>query len=117
MSNIPLGKFGGTLVVTTIGEGPKTFNPWESRDATSSQIGELLYDSLVTTNVLNGEVIPKLAYDFKLYKTVDLQLSGGVQNILEAYQKDFDRGANRDSGYIYGPALPRSFFAGVKISY
>lgn len=50
-------------------------------------------------------------------KTVDLQLSGGVQNILEAYQKDFDRGANRDSGYIYGPALPRSFFAGVKISY
>ena len=30
----------------------------------------------------------KLAYDFKLYKTVDLQLSGGVQNILEAYQKD-----------------------------
>ena len=59
----------------------------------------------------------KIAYDFKLYKTVDLQLSGGVQNIFEAYQKDFDRGANRDSGYIYGPSLPRSFFAGVKISY
>ena len=59
----------------------------------------------------------KLAYDFKLYKTVDLQLNGGVQNIFESYQKDFDRGANRDSGYIYGPSLPRSFFAGVKISY
>ena len=58
-----------------------------------------------------------IAYDFKLYKTVDLQLSGGVQNIFEAYQKDFDRGANRDSNYIYGPSLPRSFFAGVKISY
>lgn len=66
MSNLPIGKFGGTLVVTTIGEGPKTFNPWEARDATSSQIGELLYDALVTTNVLNGEVIPKLAYDFKI---------------------------------------------------
>ena len=59
----------------------------------------------------------KIAYDFKLYKTVDLQLSGGVQNIFEAYQKDFDRGANRDSNYIYGPSLPRSFFAGVKVSY
>ena len=59
----------------------------------------------------------KLAYDFKLYKTVDLQLNGGVQNIFKSYQKDFDRGANRDSGYIYGPSLPRSFFAGVKISY
>ena len=53
----------------------------------------------------------------KLYKTVDLQLNGGVQNLFESYQKDFDRGANRDSGYIYGPSLPRSFFAGVKISY
>jgi outer membrane receptor for ferrienterochelin and colicins len=30
---------------------------------------------------------------------------------------DFDKGADRDSGYIYGPSLPRSFFAGVKISY
>ena len=33
------------------------------------------------------------------------------------YQNDFDKGADRDSGYIYGPSLPRSFFAGVKISY
>lgn len=66
VSSLPIGKFGGSLVVTTIGEGPKTFNPWESRDATSSQIGELLYDSLVTTNVLNGEVIPKLAKDFRI---------------------------------------------------
>jgi outer membrane receptor for ferrienterochelin and colicins len=23
----------------------------------------------------------------------------------------------RDSGYIYGPAAPRSYFAGIKISY
>lgn len=82
VSNIPLGKFGGTLVVTTIGEGPKTFNPWESRDATSSQIGELLYDSLVTTNVLNGEVIPKLAYDFKILdngKTYIFHLRKGLK--------------------------------------
>jgi len=25
----------------------------------------------------------KLAYDFKLYKTVDLQLNGGVQNLRQ----------------------------------
>ena len=59
----------------------------------------------------------KVAYDFKLYKSVDLQLSAGVQNVFNAYQNDFDKGADRDSGYIYGPSLPRSFFAGVKISY
>lgn len=59
----------------------------------------------------------KVAYDFQLYKSTTLQLNAGVQNIFQAYQKDFDRGANRDSNYIYGPSTPRSFFAGMKISY
>lgn len=59
----------------------------------------------------------KVAYDFKLYKSVDLQLSAGVQNVFNAYQNDFDQGVKRDSGYIYGPAAPRSYFAGIKISY
>lgn len=59
----------------------------------------------------------KVAYDFKLYKSVDLQLSAGVQNVFNAYQNDFDQGVERDSRYIYGPAAPRSYFAGIKISY
>ena len=59
----------------------------------------------------------KIAYDFKVYKSVTLQLNAGVQNIFNAYQKDFDLGADRDAGYMYGPASPRSYFAGVKISY
>ena len=59
----------------------------------------------------------KAAYDFKLYKSMNLQINAGIQNIFNAYQDDFDKGADRDSGYIYGPSLPRSFFAGVKISY
>lgn len=59
----------------------------------------------------------KVAYDFKLYKSVDLQLSAGVQNVFNAYQNDFDQGVERDSEYIYGPAAPRSYFAGIKISY
>ena len=52
----------------------------------------------------------KAAYDFKLYKSMNLQVNAGVQNIFNAYQNDFDKGADRDSGYIYGPSLPRSFF-------
>lgn len=43
----------------------------------------------------------KLAYDFKLYKTIDLQLSAGVQNVFNAYQNDFDQGVERDSGYLW----------------
>lgn len=63
------------------------------------------------------EVGLKVGYDFKLYKDITLQLNGGVQNIFNAYQKDFDRGAKRDSGYIYGPGTPRCYFAGLKVSY
>ena len=59
----------------------------------------------------------KLSYDFKIWKTIGLQVNGGIRNILNSYQKDFDRGANRDSGYIYGPSLPRSIFVGAKLSF
>ena len=63
------------------------------------------------------EVNMKLAYDFPLYKYFILQVNGGIQNIANAYQNDFDKGWNRDSSYIYGPSLPRSYFVGVKVSY
>ena len=59
----------------------------------------------------------KLAHDFHLYKGVELELNAGVQNIFNAYQKDFDQGADRDSGYIYGPSMPRSWFVGLKMSF
>ncbi|WP_295961321.1 TonB-dependent receptor [uncultured Alistipes sp.] len=59
----------------------------------------------------------RLSYDVCVYKEVTLQLYGGVQNLFNAYQKDFDKGADRDSGYIYGPSLPRSWFIGAKFSF
>ena len=59
----------------------------------------------------------KLTYDFHIYKDINLEVNAGVQNIFEDYQSDFDQGRKRDSAYIYGPAAPRSYFAGVKISY
>ena len=59
----------------------------------------------------------KVAYDIPIYGQITLQLNAGVQNLLNAYQKDFDQGADRDSGYIYGPSLPRSWFVGAKLSF
>lgn len=59
----------------------------------------------------------KASYDFSTYKSTVLQLNIGVQNLFDAYQEDFDKGRKRDSDYIYGPAAPRSYFAGVRISY
>lgn len=75
-------------------------------------------DEPVAVNTPNFmEVNMKLAYDFAIYKYITLQINGGIQNITNAYQKDFDKGWNRDSGYIYGPSLPRSYYVGLKVSY
>ncbi|MBR5836194.1 MAG: TonB-dependent receptor [Bacteroidales bacterium] len=59
----------------------------------------------------------KAAYDIRVYKSFSLQLNAGVQNILNSFQKDFDTGADRDSGYMYGPTLPRTFFVGIRLTY
>ena len=65
-SQAPTGKFGGTFVASTIGEGPKTFNPFNSKDNISSTMSEVMYDGLVTTHPVTGETIPKLAKSFSV---------------------------------------------------
>ena len=58
----------------------------------------------------------RTSYDFDLKKTKSkLQIYGGIKNLFNAYQNDFDTGKNRDSNYIYGTAAPRTFFVGVRI--
>jgi len=61
------------------------------------------------------ELNAKLSYDFHIGGNLVLQLNCGVQNIANAFQRDLDRGAYRDSGYFYGPTQPRTYFAGIKI--
>lgn len=61
-----IGKYGGTLYNSTIGEGPKTFNPWNAKDNTSSEMGSIMFDGLVTTDAYTGEVIPMLAEWFEV---------------------------------------------------
>lgn len=65
-SQAGVGKFGGTFVSSTIGEGPKTFNPFNTKDNISAQMSEIMYDGLVTTDVVTGETIPKLAKSFSV---------------------------------------------------
>ncbi len=49
----------------------------------------------------------------RIDSSVDLFL--GVSNLLDDYQNDFDKGKNRDSNYVYGPAKPRTLFFGLRI--
>ena len=65
-SQAPVGKFGGTLISSTIGEGPKTFNPFNSKDNVSSTMSEIMYDGLLSTHPITGQPIPKLAKDFSV---------------------------------------------------
>jgi outer membrane receptor for ferrienterochelin and colicins len=58
----------------------------------------------------------KVAYNFKLSKSSELQIHAGVKNVANSFQRDFDKGADRDGGYFYGPSLPRSYFFGLKFS-
>ena len=63
------------------------------------------------------EVGIKSSYKFNLESIqTNLEILGGVKNIFNAYQTDFDIGKERDSNYIYGPATPRTFFVGLKFS-
>lgn len=59
----------------------------------------------------------KISYEFNIMKICRLNLHAGVKNIFNAYQKDFDQGELRDSGYIYGPSLPRSLVVGMGLNF
>ena len=59
----------------------------------------------------------KVDYTFELQKDFHLKLFVGMQNILNSYQADFDTGADRDAGYIYGPTRPRTAYAGLSFGF
>lgn len=59
----------------------------------------------------------KVSYDLPTNDDYIVTLFGGVQNIGNSFQNDFDSGADRDAGYVYGPIRPRTFFGGLKISF
>jgi outer membrane receptor for ferrienterochelin and colicins len=78
--------------------------------------GYIEEDRLETTEtfwVLNA----KLAKSVSLTQNNKVGLFVGIFNILDSYQKDLDQGIFRDSGYVYGPTKPRSYYAGFEFSF
>lgn len=59
----------------------------------------------------------RLAYHIHLTHQARLELSAACKNLLDQFQHDVDAGPLKDSGYIYGPSLPRSFYFGVKLEF
>lgn len=78
--------------------------------------GYISEDRLETTD-------PFVVLDLKLHRPINLtshynvKVFIGAFNLLDSYQKDLDKGADRDSGYVYGPSKPRSVYAGFEFSF
>ncbi len=90
------GKYTGNMLVPYEGGGEK------NRTVKTSTFFELGW---------------KVAYEIPFYKGTTFEVNAGIQNIFNAYQSDFDKGPDRVSSYIYGPSMPRSYFAGGKLSF
>jgi len=60
----------------------------------------------------------KIGRDFSLKNLgTIIEIYGGLKNIFNSYQTNFDIGKNRDSNFIYGPGNPRMLFVGIKLKY
>ena len=55
----------------------------------------------------------RVAYNIELTSVISMEVFAGVKNILDSFQDDIDCGPFRDSVYVYGPMMPRTYFFGV----
>ncbi|MDO4229551.1 MAG: TonB-dependent receptor [Capnocytophaga sp.] len=98
-----------------------TYKPTERWDITLTSVytGKMeLYherEELLKTTPNMVDFGINTSYNFNFRTFFNTEISAGIKNIFNAYQKDFDTGIDRDPTYIYGPSLPRTFFVGAKI--
>jgi outer membrane receptor for ferrienterochelin and colicins len=63
-----------------------------------------------------AELSMKMGYTIPLERVFSaMEIFGGVKNITNYFQSDSDNGKNRDSDYMYGPALPRTIYVGIRL--
>jgi outer membrane receptor for ferrienterochelin and colicins len=70
-------------------------------------------DVLVETEAFY-DINLKVAKHIKLPRHVSLEIAGGVKNMFNSFQNDFDQGPDRDAGFMYGPMYPRHLFLSFK---
>ena len=74
-----------------------------------------LVDEMYTSDAFS-ELSAKIGYTIEIEKTQsNLEFYGGVKNIFNSYQSNFDIGKNRDSNFVFGPSLPRTLYVGIRM--
>ena len=76
--------------------------------------GEGYVEKVITDSFFDLSL--KAAYSIPFGDRTELELSVGIQNIFDSYQRDLDSGPERDAAYIYGPSLPRTLLFGAKLN-
>jgi outer membrane receptor for ferrienterochelin and colicins len=73
-----------------------------------------LTDEMYTSDPFS-ELSTKIGYTIEFEKIQsNVEFYSGIKNIFNAYQSNFDIGKNRDSNFVFGPSLPRTFYIGMK---
>ncbi|MDD4848386.1 MAG: TonB-dependent receptor [Bacteroidales bacterium] len=72
-------------------------------------------NDVLTTTESFFDVNAQLIYGFSISQRTKLEVKVGIKNIFNSFQNDIDQGVDRDAGYIYGPALPRSLYFGAQL--
>lgn len=74
-----------------------------------------LVDEIIETDPFS-ELSIKVGYTIQITnRQPSVEFYGGIKNIFNSYQANFDIGKNRDSNFVFGPALPRTLFVGIKL--
>lgn len=123
-----------TVVTDEFVKSPNTYgyisSNWKATEQFSIDVTGTYTGTMIAPHVVNDnafvvlrrtpdffELNLRLGYVFPVKEDFSIELSAGVQNVLNSYQKDFDVGPTRDSDYIYGPARPRTYFFGLKVGH
>ena len=93
------GTYTGEMLVPHLGAGPNGIDILE--------VSNPFFDANL-----------KVDYTFGIARDVRMNINAGILNVFNSYQSDFDNnGGDRDSGYIYGPAMPRRLQLGAKLMF
>ena len=74
-----------------------------------------LIDEIIESSPFS-EISTKIGYVLPISTETNLEIYGGIKNLLNNYQETFDIGKNRDSNFVFGPAQALTIFVGLKWS-
>ena len=76
---------------------------------------EQLEDEFVVSPVFNNIGIKSTYIQILKESAMKIEYTLGVKNLTNDFQEEFDSTKNRDSNFMYGPALPRTIYFGLTL--